>query len=307
MSRRRGFTLIELLVVIAIIAILVALLLPAVQQAREAARRSACKSNLKQLGVAMHNYHDTFNALPYGSTTFNGGSNGRDGWTWYARILPQLEQTPMYQALNFNEPMNGAAHRAREMRAQYLKVQLCPSDSENFEEEGNDNWRCPLHNYVACYGDSQYDGGHYGTNTSGNHTGLFQIDKTVGFRDCTDGLSNTILMSEIVTPHKPFTWGNIGRTMQAHGSGFTTYNPPNTGNDRANRCYEQLGSGLPNSCDDIDDNAWRENIIMARSLHTGGVQATFGDGAVKFVSENTDRTVFRALGTRGNGEIASLP
>ena len=100
----RGFTLVELLVVIAIIAVLIALLLPAVQQAREAARRTQCKNNLKQIGLALHNYHDNYNALPPGWIgVTNGGPDiyGLNGWGWASRILPQIDQSPLYNQLNF--------------------------------------------------------------------------------------------------------------------------------------------------------------------------------------------------------------
>ncbi|MEQ9067181.1 MAG: DUF1559 domain-containing protein, partial [Gimesia chilikensis] len=100
MKNRKAFTLIELLVVIAIIAILIALLLPAVQQAREAARRNSCKNNLKQIGLALHNYHETFSARPPGSIVyFNGTKYYGHGWTWHASILPYLDQVPMYNQI----------------------------------------------------------------------------------------------------------------------------------------------------------------------------------------------------------------
>ena len=110
---RRGFTLIELLVVIAIIAILIALLLPAVQQAREAARRSQCSNNLKQIGIALHSYHETARCLPPGWIGVSGGvpsANGPNGWGWASHLLPQLEQTPLHRKINFNATVDHASN-----------------------------------------------------------------------------------------------------------------------------------------------------------------------------------------------------
>ncbi|OYW13961.1 MAG: hypothetical protein B7Z55_16195, partial [Planctomycetales bacterium 12-60-4] len=130
LSHRRGFTLIELLVVIAIIAILIALLLPAVQQAREAARRSQCVNNLKQLGLAIHNYHDNFNAFPpgwIGVTNRTPDTEGNSGFAWGAHLLPQLDQSPLYGRLNFNRECYDPAFNAVAMST-VLPAFRCPSD-----------------------------------------------------------------------------------------------------------------------------------------------------------------------------------
>ena len=124
----RGFTLIELLVVIAIIAVLIALLLPAVQQAREAARRAQCKNHLKQIGLALHNYHDIANGLPPGwigvNSTFQPDVFGGNGWGWAARILPQMDQGPLFNTLNFSLHMTATAHAAA--RTTTLPAFRCP-------------------------------------------------------------------------------------------------------------------------------------------------------------------------------------
>ncbi|MDB5387237.1 MAG: hypothetical protein JWM11_2883, partial [Planctomycetaceae bacterium] len=126
----RGFTLIELLVVIAIIAVLIALLLPAVQQAREAARRTQCRSALKQIGLALHNYHDNTGVLPPGWIGVNATGqpfvDGGNGWGWAARILPQMDQAPLFQALNFSLPLMDPMHATA--RARMLPIYRCPSD-----------------------------------------------------------------------------------------------------------------------------------------------------------------------------------
>lgn len=189
--RRQGFTLIELLVVIAIIGVLVALLLPAVQAAREAARRAQCTNNLKQIGLALHNYHSAHGVFPMG-----GSKNMRqlpdiyDMWTCWsgqAMILPFLEQKPLYDSINFNwapigfpgDPpilINGTASNA------VISAFLCPSDPKT-GSGGNTN------NYAACYGTTTID-------PEGQSTGLFAFYSTFPISSVTDGTSSTIAFSE---------------------------------------------------------------------------------------------------------------
>jgi len=187
---RRGFTLIELLVVIAIIAVLIGLLLPAVQAAREAARRSQCVNNLKQIGLAMHNYHDTINSFPMGSSRAPTPA-GPDNWAWWgdwsahAMLLPYLEQAPLYSAGNFSVTAMGH-DPAGQMNATVVNTRLagflCPSD-------GNAG-----RNYINSYYASA------GTTTHRHHhvhfTGVFARNVSYGIRDVTDGTSNTIAFSE---------------------------------------------------------------------------------------------------------------
>jgi prepilin-type N-terminal cleavage/methylation domain-containing protein len=260
MSRQRirrvsGFTLIELLVVMAIIAILIALLLPAVQQAREAARRSQCKNNLKQLGLAMHNYNEVFGMLPLGCTTNPNsvGSTGRDGWSWFSRVLPYLDQAPLFQSLDMNAPLNGSNAAAQLMRGSFLPAMLCPSDTRYFMEIGSLPWQMPLHNYVGCYGNTQYNAANIGSVTG--KKGLFAINAAAYFSDCTDGLSNTVMLGEIITPETFNTWGTLGRNMSAMGNGFTTYLTPNSSsNDSINRCHTDLDAGLGQRCTNLGDD-----------------------------------------------------
>ena len=204
----RGFTLIELLVVIAIIAILVALLLPAVQQAREAARRSSCKNNLKQIGVALHNYHDTFSVLPPGYIVRNisatamasmeTAQNG-PGFAWGTMILPQLEQAALYDAMNFN--LNAHEIPNIDLARTSISTFLCPSDPApttfTVTDGSSNNYELASANYVGVIG--------YGnvSMTPGRPMGkgVFYRNSNTKLRDLTDGTSNCMLVGERAARH----------------------------------------------------------------------------------------------------------
>ena len=198
---RRGFTLIELLVVIAIIAVLIALLLPAVQAAREAARRSQCTNNLKQMGLAIHNYHSAHGTFPMGGTRTNrvyqpGPATSYDDWTtWsaHALMLPFLEQTPLYNAINFNfspEESDGVPNAAHgTVVLALVNVFLCPSDTNAGRRNTN--------SYHGSYGTTTNDNKFY-KNDKNNQgcNGLFTIQNNYGIQDCSDGSSQTIAFGE---------------------------------------------------------------------------------------------------------------
>ncbi len=299
-QRVRGFTLIELLVVIAIIAILVALLLPAVQQAREAARRSQCKNNLKQIGLAMHNYHDVHNVLP--PSCNNPGSNRSNGFvpsgqirnhTGYLYILPQLEQTALWQSINFNLPTGRTDWKSRGgggTQAVLTKVKLpvfrCPSDPP---------YRDPYtYNSHPAYAMDQFTRVSYGfvhDNTEYSKGTLYTGDTTADrsafgqngaarFADIKDGTANTMLMIE--TPYKKYS-PTFGPFFQAftHTHFIIPY--------RFGINDNWLGSGVP--------YAWG-----AGSKHTGGCHTLLADGAVRFLSQNMSRNTIRALVSINNGE-----
>jgi len=321
----RGFTLIELLVVIAIIAILIALLLPAVQQAREAARRMQCKNNLKQLGIAMHNYHDTLRTLPFGFmvATWPGDPSGVPAghyrWSTLAHLTPYLDQSNLYNALDFSYPMiSGPGYSPpyaafpvnRDAVSRIVPLFLCPSDHGR---KINDAWGPS--NYVACSG-SGSNGGYVDRSD-----GAFYVNSQTRFRDFTDGLSNTVVMSESLV-----------------GSGETA---PTSGPVDPNRVFVSVPSGTELSATACDDSlvstfntmrgrAWADGALpyglynhfygpndrrpdcirhsnpgwkAARSLHTGGVNVLLGDGSVRFAGDSIDGNVWRDLSTRSGGEV----
>ena len=189
---RRGFTLIELLVVIAIIAVLVALLLPAVQQAREAARRTQCKNNLKQIGLALHNYHDVLLCFPPEAIhTFQpqGPSPSARNFTWITMILPYVDQAPLYQSINFNAPLWGQMVGGKEVRAKMLPGFNCPSDV---------GWGDPSRTRGFAWTDyAGAAGWDFWDRPDDQHGGIFTAMTAVQLRDVSDGTSNTIMVGEV--------------------------------------------------------------------------------------------------------------
>lgn len=313
---RNGFTLIELLVVIAIIAVLIALLLPAVQQAREAARRSQCKNNLKQLGLAMHNYVDVHNGLPPAgirATTAHDGSlmeNNRDTWGYFHRILPFIDQNALYQELDQNRRLNGDAVKNLNFRQNFIQTAICPSDSKIGTELGNTSWCATMHNYPVCMSTTTYDARDLSraSVTIPGKKGLFEMDKSVALGDCSDGLSNTLMISEYITPEKFDPWGVIGRINFIMGTGFTTLNSPNTtADDEVLQCHTDLGGAMGARCTSaapegaIGAHEYQKHVIAARSWHVGGVQAVLGDGSVRFISDNINIGTWRALAGKSDG------
>ncbi|MGC4005515.1 MAG: DUF1559 domain-containing protein [Pirellulales bacterium] len=299
---RRAFTLVELLVVIAIIGILVALLLPAVQAAREAARRNSCVNNLHQLALSLHNYADSNKKLPPGST--GNSAWGRDSWSWYVYLLPYMEENNLYKQVSIKDKFNGSSTAGGDLRKNLLPAMLCASDTTKVQEDGIASWQNALHNYVGCYGDANFNSGTPWNVVDGytGTAGLFVPEKAAKFRDCTDGLSKTVLFSEIITPETENVWSSLGRTQVSMGAGFTTYLTPNAAtNDRTNRCHTDLGAGIGKLCTEHADWDWGRNVVAARSMHTSGVNVSMGDGSTRFVTDDVEMKTWRAVGGRRDG------
>ncbi len=297
--RRKAFTLIELLVVIAIIAILIALLLPAVQQAREAARRSTCKNNLKQLGLAMHNYHDTHRIFPYGARYGGDNSSVHDRDTWMQRVLPYIDQAPLYN--KYEADTNLAIWNVPTSIAGVpIPVLMCPSDPSNPARNYNDLFEG---NYVASAGDTVIPMNQT-TPADNEMNGMFYIQSTTRMRDVVDGTSNTLMMSEVmIRGNTGAGWGAGGQYWGGGRWGsavFTALEPPNsTVADEHHTCKTTTMTNAP--CTSVGETFEIQNF--ARSFHTGGAHCMMGDGAVRFISENIDRGTFQDLSTRAGNEV----
>jgi len=334
---RRGFTLIELLVVIAIIAVLIALLLPAVQQAREAARRTQCRNNLKQLGIALHNYLDTHRAFPP-----NGVANATGTQTWSAQafVLPFLEGGNLYNRIDFNVGYGHANNTsAFHVKITRIPVLLCPSDP-------NDRTRVTAagaaEHYPLSYAVSRGVYEIQNLNNGFDGGAAFAYGKSTRDRDFTDGMSNTLCMSEVkcftprfhdscVIPTTPpsvaallaslptsadSTWSAAnGHTEWVSGNsihtGFTTTFTPNT----------RVRKAVDGAEYDISVSSRREAqgagtcggmggpigvtyaAITSRSHHTGVVHSLLMDGSARGISENISLETWRSLSTRTGSEV----
>jgi len=313
-NRSRGFTLVELLVVIAIIGILVALLLPAIQAAREAARRTQCVNNLKQLGVAMHNYHDTHKCLPYGHRLETTGSTHRRDCR-YHRILPFIEQEA-YQVEYENWPdyyQREYIHRMPiEIAGRAVPALMCPSDPSGPAVGGGGSNNGFQGNYAVCGGGGYpytavVDGNFYDTASRVENGGMFGrsnpgIPRTLAA--ALDGTANVLMASEgIIRGKQGATWGDIGGYWGGapHGSfAFSSAESPNTTvPDRVYTCKTSTWPKAP--CESGNTLGLPGRYNFARSYHPGGVNVVLCDSAVRFVSDSVDTLTFRYLGNREDG------
>jgi prepilin-type N-terminal cleavage/methylation domain-containing protein/prepilin-type processing-associated H-X9-DG protein len=341
--RRSGFTLIELLVVIAIIAVLVGLLLPAVQKVREAANRMKCQNNLKQIGLALHNYHDAMNKFPYGKGPSYGatvpGAPVYARWSPHALLLPYIEQSNLYNSINFAYPpetpgmgngalnfmppyqnpnnINGAASQTQ------VSTYLCPSDPTPPPDAwpGQNNYLANLGTTFMCdLGDSNpstLDPGDF-------PTGVFYYLSSVAIADITDGTSNTVFFSEKLrgngSPNPKtdmFVIANqstLDTTLQTCQTTNTATATPLTSKQGASwvmgemccTTYNHVSTPNTITCAGLGFSGGMKNMAMdvpPSSGHTGGVNTMMGDGSVRFVADSIDLQTWRAIGTRKGGEV----
>ena len=302
--RRHGFTLVELLVVIAIIAILIALLLPAVQAARAAARRLQCANNLKQVGVALHNYHSVHSVFPVG---FWGNLyipvNQEDGWAWGTFILPYLEQGDINEAFDFSLDSYRNFTVNRQAAAHHVQVYICPDDPQAPELVGCcGDWMQGSHrhedvamtNLAGVTGSIHLDGLWYqrddrNANDVVVNNGIFFWDSAVRMSHITDGTSQTLAVGEVA--------GGGPGSHRAHY--WVTFNVNST--HRGINGPLTLPGGWSNPS---DPHIWwqLENGSFSSYHPSGGAHFVFADGSVHFLSENIDQTVLAALASRNLGE-----
>jgi prepilin-type N-terminal cleavage/methylation domain-containing protein len=320
-SPRRGFTLIELLVVIAIIAVLIALLLPAVQQARESARRTQCKNNLKQFGLALHNYHDAHSIWPPGHN--QTGPHRKGGAQIH--LLPYMDQAAAYNLINFTERTTstdwmGDNADSFQIVREPPSFWLCPTDDGGKQVSPwrtTSQWgRAGITNYACNAGAQQIDstnscsqfvisGGYFGTGgvnlaytEDGRRvSGVFSLQAWgAKIRDISDGMSNVIAMGE-VRPHCAVLNGQGPWMCCSGGAAFTT--PPMN----FNTCPAEGGIAADGSGSGCNSPHARSAAEGFKSKHEGGAQFVLCDGSVRFISENIDYANYQRLGDRRDGQV----
>jgi len=343
LTRSRGFTLIELLVVIAIIAVLIALLLPAVQQAREAARRSQCKNNLKQIGLAFHNYHDTYNLLPSGSNgnvnydsaagTWSAASQTR-ATNWRTSLLPYLDFANAYSQISWTTggfwAHSGPFSGNPVLITLRVPVYQCPSSAygiTNFTDLGSSGVAASgsysqVMDYVGvvgaypdpvvparpvCTGSTSVIGGAFCEN------GIMRTFKGTNFRDCTDGTSNTIMIAEQSgsVNNREISANTLGGWHGWVYNSGAVYAPSVSISGYATSSGYTCGLTTlrhpPNAFWSTSPGAGATQPYgpntIVNSFHTGGIHSLLADGSVRFISENISLVTLARLGARDDGQV----
>jgi prepilin-type N-terminal cleavage/methylation domain-containing protein/prepilin-type processing-associated H-X9-DG protein len=291
---RGGFTLVELLVVIAIIGILVALLLPAIQAAREAARRSQCSNNLKQIALGLMNYHDTHNTFPAGWNQQSPG--GQPEWGWAVMILPFTEQATLYEELNPTERRLNQLYYAsapadlQRLLQTPIKTYRCPSDTlkvlntvVNFG--GTNHFRIATSNYVANIGTGSQTG-------TAENNGVFYGNSWLGVKDILDGTSQTLAVGERSASHLAAHWAGVGS---------------NNSINNEHQARATARGGFVINFDYVAAGSPENRAKGYASYHPGGTQFAMCDGAVRFVSQNTNGIIVQRMAMRNDGEAINLP
>ena len=316
MNRRRGFTLIELLVVIAIIAVLIAILLPAVQSAREAARRSACNNNLKQIGLALHNYNDAITRFPPGYVPLSSDGTTQEGslgWGWGAKLLPYLEYAELYDAIavhfsDTTEMTNPSSNLRTQLLTVDVKAFRCPTDDRM---DGLASWTeyvqgaeqfDPMDPTISLGFDvdsqsspfaskASYVGMHGSTALSGTPNGTLFRNSGVRVRDIKDGTSQTIIAGERAQQIHATVWAGAHYDESMSGTYY----------DDTNRSYgERPAFILGSASATIDADPAVSTTSGFGSMHRGGTHMLFADGHVRFVSEGINVGIFGLLANKSD-------
>lgn len=316
-QKRDAFTLVELLVVIAIIGVLVGLLLPAVQAARESARRMQCSNNLKQMGLALHNYESAYRAFPPGCISrvtgpWSGVANdgvpeAGPGWSLFAMMLPQLEQPGLYETINFTRPITDPANRAA--RSTIVKEYQCPSDV----------WSGPITVWPTTIGITDLASSSYIASLGGGNpadaprytalheeqpfNGMFHRNRAIRHADILDGTSNTIAMGERASMFTPNGWAGVIPTAQTVFSAQVAASRGQavgaTARPAITMAAVHVRSGGPNAPTGSPGGYW--------SPHTGGCLFLLMDGSTHTISTNVDMPIYRAMAGRNDRIPITLP
>lgn len=319
---RRGFTLVELLVVIAIIGVLIALLLPAVQQAREAARRMQCRNNLKQMGLALHNYHDTYGAFPAGYYRNNDDDNVSafqgPGWGWGTSILPQIEENNRFDGLSPNTRHASDDADILQYSQPPISAYRCPS-----APGGDLNETLPTSSSSPAHGLSTYKGVFGDRNTQAYYTsdlpncsyyagscvnggnGIFSPNSKISFRDITDGTTNTVMVGEV--PYGPNgTKTSSGTLIDYKGAvwiGITADGNSSAG-VRSNVATIQTLRGLTAS--GSTSTSYQINGSSSNAFgshHAGGAQFVLADASARFIASTVEPSLLNRISARNDGQV----